>query len=112
MIVNLDLQTKKCSVIKEKNDKKYHRGYALPESTFLFHVKRELIKQGYDVIKKRMWRDGHMVDDLQQYIRTRNYSLHNLKGFALYNSAWAIRDVGEVFNNIEVGDFVTLDVVY
>jgi hypothetical protein len=44
------------------------------DSTLLHHIKKALIAQGHDVIKKRMWRDGHMVDDTQQYIRARDGS--------------------------------------
>ena len=36
---------------------------------------------GYDVIKKRVWKDGHLMgDDETQYIRDRNWK------FAIYDS--------------------------
>lgn len=41
------------------------------ESLLLYHVKTMLLRMGYDVIKKRMWKDGHLVDDSRQYVRTR-----------------------------------------
>lgn len=45
------------------------------ESRLLYHVKRALLRDGYDVIKKRKYRDGHYTDgktrDTQQYIRDR-----------------------------------------
>ena len=44
------------------------------ESNLLYHIKEELIKMGFDVIKKRMWKDGHIVGtDQTQYIRERNH---------------------------------------
>ena len=60
---------------------------AAGESCLLYHVKEELKRQGHDVIKKRMWKDGYMVDNLRQYIRTRqNYR----PSFCVLNSRWAI----------------------
>lgn len=93
MIVQLDFASGICNVTREVTDKKFKRsGYASAESTFLYHVKQELIKQGYDVIKTRMWKDGHLVDDTQQYIRDKKGA------FAIYNGSYAIYDAGEEFN--------------
>lgn len=55
-----------CTVEREEGDDKYYS-----DSVLLHHVKKELIRQGYDVIKKRMWKDGHLVSDTEQYIRER-----------------------------------------
>jgi hypothetical protein len=45
------------------------------ESLLLHKIKVALIEQGHDVIKKRMWRDGHLMgDDSTQYIRERNWN--------------------------------------
>lgn len=58
-------------------------------SQLLYRIRRELQKQGYDVIKKRMWKDGHMVSDSEHYLRERkwrfviwhpNYMVENLAG--------------------------------
>lgn len=93
MKVTLDFGYKTCTVLKEEGDPRFHNtDWASAESTFLYHVKKELEKQGYDVIKKRMWKDGHLVDDTQQYIRTRK------DGFYIYNDYHAICDAGEEFN--------------
>jgi hypothetical protein len=89
------LDTYRCTVRRDKTDPKFYR-----ESTFLHHVKKKLIEQGYDVIKKRMWRDGHMVDDTQQYIRDRK------NNFAIWYGEYAIRDSREPFN--ENGEVVLL----
>jgi hypothetical protein len=85
------------TVTKEKGDPVFHSTeWALAESTFLYHIKKKLQNAGYDCIKKRMWKDGHLVDDEQQYIRDR-------KGeWCIYNDAWAIYDAGEKFNKDEV----------
>ena len=62
------------------------------ESGLLHKVKVALIDQGHDVIKKRMWKDGHVVDELQQYIRDRKWK------FAIRDGMWNIRKCTEPFN--------------
>lgn len=82
-------------VKKEKGDPVFkNTAWADAESTFLYHVKKELEKQGYNCIKKRMWKDGHMVDDRQQYIRDRKTNW----GWCIYNDCWAVHDAGTEFN--------------
>lgn len=106
MKVNLNLEKNTCTVTKESNDKKFSKGgwgAGLPESKFFHRVKAELIEQGFDVIKKRMSSDGCMVDDIQQWIRTRDF-VEGEKGFALYNHRWAIEDLGEEFNSLKIGE--------
>ena len=71
--MKIELEQFYCRVIKEDDDPYFHRGgYANAESTFLYHVLQGLKRMGYDVIKKRMWKDGHLVDDTQQYICPRS----------------------------------------
>ena len=63
-------------VIERTDNKKFYN-----ESNLLHQVKKHLIKMGYDVIKKRMYKDGHLMgDDETQYIRDRNWK------FAIYDS--------------------------
>ena len=71
------------------------------DSQFLYHVKRELQRRGFDVIKKRMWRDGHMVSDTQQYVRTRDTK----NGFAVFQTDYALRSSYPSYNS---GHVVTL----
>jgi hypothetical protein len=106
MIVQLSETEHTIKVIKQETDKKkYKKGYALPESGFLYDVMKELKKQGYDVLKKRMWKDGHLVDDDQQYIRERKGN------FYIYNTQYALYDAGEEFNQTKVGDCIWLGLV-
>lgn len=66
------------------------------ESQLLHNIKVELITQGHDVIKKLMWKDGHMTSDTQHYIRER-------KGeFAIWDGNYQIRLANEAFNSGEV----------
>jgi hypothetical protein len=114
MKVTLDLKNNVCTVTKESGDPRFSGGYALPESTFLYHVLKALKAQGYDVIKKRMWKDGHMVDNTQQYIRTRKYMttpVNDPHEFAIYNLCYSLEDLGEEFNKIKAGESIELAVI-
>lgn len=65
------------------------------ESHLLYMIKKNLIAQGFDVIKKRMWKDGHMVSDHCQYIRSRNTK--DPDAFMLWDDQYAVRDLAEDF---------------
>lgn len=102
MKVTLDKEKGKVWVLRETGDPTFKRsGWADAESTFLHHVKQELIKQGYDCIKKRMWKDGHLVDDTQQYIRDRKAT------WCIRNNFYAVYDAGERFN-----EYGTIELLY
>ena len=85
-----------CEVIRETGDPVFRNGgWGDGESRLLYHVQQELNRQGFDLIKKRMWRDGHLVDDHQQYLRSRK-----VKGevTAIYNGHYAIAGAEVAFN--------------
>lgn len=108
MKVELNLEQGYCKAIKEPGDPRFNRGgWSDAESTFLYHVLQALKLQGYDVIKKQMWKDGHMMSVGQQYIRTRS-GLSKKGEFAIYNNHYAVFDAGDEFN--KQGEF-TLQVV-
>lgn len=68
------------------------------ESHFLYHVKRILNEErGYDLIKKRMHKDGHLVDDLMQYLRARSPKSKGPHA-CIWNRQYAIYDAGQEFN--------------
>jgi len=96
MIVTLEPHG--CTVTREKGDP-VCRGlhHAAGESRLLYHIKQQLNRQGYDFIKKRMWKDGHMMDDIQQYLRERRRQKDG-RQLAIYNGYWAIRGIEEDFN--------------
>lgn len=83
-------------VTREPEDPKFY-GTA-GESRFLYWLKNILNSEGRDMIKKRMWRDGHLVNDMQQYLRVRNIR-PNCDNIALYNNRWAISGLNDDFNN-------------
>jgi hypothetical protein len=96
----------RCIVTREPGDPKFRNGGGwdpnrpgdVGESKLLHHVKKALIAQGYDVIKKRMAKDGHLVDDHQQYIRTRKPTKDPKKNIYVYNNYWAIQGAEKDFN--------------
>jgi hypothetical protein len=88
----MNIQIKKNTVVVTRtNDKeKFYN-----ESTFLYHIKNELIENGYDVIKKRMHKDGHLMgDESTQYIRDRKCK------FAIYDGDYAIRLLHDDYNEL------------
>ena len=95
--MKVTLKDGRCIVEREPGDPKFHGvTNAAGESRLLHHVKRELNKQGFDFVKKRMWKDGHLVDNLQQYLRERRPV--DGRVLAIYNDAWAIRGAEVDFN--------------
>lgn len=77
------------TVQREEGDPKFY-GVATGESRLLHYLKTQLNAQGYDLIKKRMWKDGHLMDDTQQYLRTRSPKSKGPHVF-IWNGQWAIR---------------------
>lgn len=98
--MKVELKNNTCVVTREDGDPKFHGVVnGAGESRLLYHIKQELLKQGHKVIKKRMHKDGHMVDDMQQYIRT----VPGYKpSFQIHNSNWAVEGADVDFNLGEV----------
>jgi hypothetical protein len=96
MIVTLKPLT--CLVEREQGDpKKFYDGsWGSGESRLLYHLQKELNKMGYDFVKKRMWKDGHMVDADQLYLRERKKN--GERCLAIFNSRWAIAGANEDYN--------------
>ena len=99
MQIDLDFEKQTCTVKRESSDPKYYgaRG-AVGESKLFYHIKQKLNQQGYDLIKKRMCKDGHLMDELQQYIRSRKINPDS-KPFCIYNTSWAIEGAEKPFND-------------
>ena len=102
----MKVKIKKSQVIitREANDPKFYGiKDAAGESQFLHHIKQWLNRNfncGGKIkwIKKRMHHDGHLVDELQQYIRT-DKPVKCVGGYiSLHNDHWAINGLEEDFN--------------
>lgn len=100
--MKLEFRNHCLSVMREDSDPKYYGiKNGAGESNLLHAIKIELNKQGYDLIKKRMWKDGHLMDDMQQYLRTRKKGSGKADIY-IYSGFWALRGANEDFNNGEV----------
>lgn len=90
-------------VYREDGDKTFYN-----ESTLLHHIKLRLISMGYDVIKKLMWKDGHMIAETQHYIRSRRVD-KNPDAMYIHDSIYAIRLLHQDFNE---NGYVGLEIVF
>jgi hypothetical protein len=80
-----------CKVTREKGDPVFSGTVnAAGESRLLHHLKKILNARGYDLIKKHMAKDGHLMSDMQQYLRTRKKTGKPSKDIYIYNSMWSI----------------------
>ena len=76
-----------CTVVRESDDSP-----VVSESTLLYHIEQALNTQGHDLIKKRMWKDGHLVSEMQQYLRSRKVK-HGDCALMIWDSAYAVRNL-------------------
>jgi len=93
--MRVELKSYSCIVFRDNDSKIYS------ESLFFHKLKTELIKQGYDVIKKQMWKDGHLVDDNQYYVRSRETKENKTdmrRSFAVYDTQYAFQFAYEPYN--------------
>jgi hypothetical protein len=88
-------------VCKEDGDPKKFRGgsWGDGESQFLHWLKGVLNKAPHNLglIKKRMWKDGHLVSDEQQYLRTGN-ARKGQEYMMLWNDHYAITGLNDEWN--------------
>ena len=83
-------------------------GWYGAESRLLYNVQRILNERGYDLLKKRMWKDGHMFGcEETQYVRSRN--LKAIPSLYIYHANAALEIAAESFN---VLGRVRLDVAF
>lgn len=95
--MRVELTESQCIVSREPDDPRFHgTRNAAGESRLLHHVKCILNARGFDLIKKRMWKDGHMMNDMQQYVRSRNLKAPD--AFCFYNGRWAIEGANDTLN--------------
>jgi hypothetical protein len=83
-------------------------GWYSADSRLLYNVQKILNGRGYELLKKRMWKDGHMFGcEHSQYLRSR--TLKNVPSLYLYHANAALEIAAESWN---VLGRVELDVVY
>jgi hypothetical protein len=107
-----------CYVYREPGDPKFRPnrsehswsspGWYAAESRLLFNVQKILNERGYGLLKKRMWRDGHLFgSDHSQYLRSRN--LKSVPSLYVFHANGALEVAAESYN---VLGQVRFDVVY
>lgn len=97
--MKVEMKEHRCIVTKEPGDPRFSGVVnAAGESRLLHHIKNILNKRGYDLIKKRMWKDGHLVDDMMQYLRARKPSGDTSKDIYIYNSNWNVEGAEAALN--------------
>ena len=83
-------------------------GWYGAESRLLYNILKALNVRGYGLIKKRMWRDGHMFgSEHTQYLRSRN--LKAIPSLYVHHADYALDVAAESYN---VLGRARLDVVY
>ena len=87
--VKVELFNAVCVVTREPGD----TARIEHESQLLHHVKLALIAQGHDVVKKRMWKDGHLTADSQHYVRSRKCNRPG--AFGVYDANYQTRNAAE-----------------
>ena len=112
--MKVEKQGNRIIVTKEKGDRNIKPSNWNPdaESTLLYHVKNQLNKQGYNLAKVRMGKDGHLVDDLQHYLRPLKKNKDNSKNIYIYNPSWSIRGEEESFNKEGKAEFMVVSDIY
>jgi hypothetical protein len=83
-------------------------GWYAAESRLLHKVQKILDARGYGLVKRRMWRDGHMFgSEHSHYLRSRN--LRAIPSLYVYHAEYALEVAAESYN---VLGRAVLDVVY
>ena len=89
MYINIDWKRQTAEVIKSWDDPEIYT-----ESSFFYNVKKTLQVMGFDVIKKLMHKDGHLMgDNNSYYIRDRRWR------YGIYDNFWAVRNVVTEFKD-------------
>jgi hypothetical protein len=74
-------------------------GWYGAESRMLHHVLRILNARGYDLIKKWMWKDGHLFGtEYTQYLRRRH--VRGMPSLCVYHADHAVEIAAELFNKL------------
>ena len=93
----MTVEWRKHSIVcrREDGDPKFYGVMnAAGESRVLYFLKTHLNGEGFDLIKKRMWKDGHLMADMQQYLRSRSQK----EGVMIWNGSWQIEGAEAPWN--------------
>ena len=91
MWIELNFLKDRAIIRKEPIDKKVYS-----DSILFYKIKKELQALGFDCVKRLMWKDGHLVDEREHYIRDR-------KGkWVMWNPNYQVRSAYEDYNKGKV----------
>lgn len=93
MKITFNAQT--VTVTREASDQRIYN-----DSRLWYAIRNELKRMGHDVIKKLMYKDGHLTDDVSHYIRSRN--MEKQGAFMLVFNDKAIRPMYKDYNEGEL----------
>jgi len=108
--VRIKVSSTSIEFTREQGDPKFYGVREAKGESNLFHWLKKQLAKGHpdlpkafpvDWIKKRMWKDGHMVDEMQQYLRTRKpvFRQDGVKyHFCMYNGMWAVQGADFYWN--------------
>ncbi len=87
------------TVTREPGDRKYYGlRFAAGEHGLFHNIKKWLNDRGFDCIKKRAQKDGHMIgDEYQPYIRTRSKASKSPHIY-LWSGFYALRGANDDYN--------------
>ena len=90
------------TLTREKGDKRYHgQGHAKGEHALLHNLKKFLNARGFELVKIRAQKDGHMIgDEFQPYLRPpKKRRDRGAPDIYIYWGNYALRDANEDWNN-------------
>lgn len=99
--MKLTRENSRVTVQRQKGDPRLKN-----ESALWYAIRNVLRKEGEDVIKKEMSKDGHMVSDGIFYVRSRKTGKPG--AFGIYDDRYQVRDSAEDYNK---GEEVSLSLV-
>jgi hypothetical protein len=91
-----------CKVIQEGGDAPIK-----DESHLMYQIKKILIEQGHDVIKKEMVKDGHLTSEGKYYVRSRKWKKPD--SFAIFDESF---DVRFAHKDLKEHGSVTFKIIY
>ncbi len=105
MKVKIDMygDTGSITCIREEDDPKFYGiVHAKGEHAFMHFLKKWLNERGCNLIKKLIWKDGHLMgDDYQPYLRTKSNRSAGPHMY-IYNGRYAIEGAEKHWNDGEV----------
>ncbi|MCD6434961.1 MAG: hypothetical protein J7L15_01015 [Clostridiales bacterium] len=79
---------------------KNHLNTQIKNKAAIFKINGQIVIPNIPFIKKRMWKDGHLVSDMQQYLRSKKPFTYQGKKYIImiWNTDWAITGIEKYWN--------------